>query len=326
MSLEPGKFELNPENHAKIVNNLLKRTKQISPEHISGGKSWYPEGRKDSEYIGKELSGQSTESGAAILGKLSSGTEWRVNRMMGLQIPTISDKQFNLIRRGADISREARSIKGTTEEAKPEKEKAKEATSQIRRVAGLRGTPLDLQTLENTDLALKVRNNEVKNPMDIFAQKKTGANKTPDFANQLATGGHHPLAVIDTHAYDAALDNYQVPYGTANTHLSKAHVYSFMQNAYAEAHQKALQQKLIPQDTSIGDFQAMHWIHHITNKQVLNDNAARSAKAGDTRAINLVKKNPHLNPASHGLSPIVIQGQPVSGNRSSAFLVGSSEK
>jgi len=326
MTLEPGKFELTPENHAKLVSNLLKRTKEISPEHVAGGKTWYPEGQKDSSYIGQELSGRDTESGAAILGKLSASTEWRVNRMMGLQIPTISDKQFGLIKKGAEISKEARSIKGSKEEAQPEKDIAKDETNQIRRVAGLGGTPLNNQTLENVHQALRVRNNEVENPMSIFTQKETGANKTPDFAKTLATGGKHNLAVIDTHAYDAALNSYHVPYGVANTHLAKKGVYSFLQNAYAEAHQKALKQKLIPEDTSVGDFQAMHWVHHNINKAKLNENAGRSAKAGDTRLVNLLKNNPHLNPASHGLSPIVIGGQPVLGTRSEAFKLGGAER
>lgn len=309
MQVEPGNFDLTPEVHAQLVKNLTKRAKQFSPQSITAGKDWYVGGYEDSSYIG-EQSGGSVLSGAAILGKLSAGTEWGKNRMMGLQLLGMSDRHANFIRRAHEIAKE---------------NDGKEAATALRRRAGLPGTPLDLQSSMNIDSALRVRNKEYADPMDAFTIKPTGANKTPDFTMGLATAGQHHVPAIDTHAYDAAMDSYHITYGVANKHLAKKGVYNFMQNVYADAHKVALKHKLIPEGTTLPEFQAMHWVHHINNKVEVNAGAARTAKANVTQNANLLRNNPTLDPTVHGLRPLVTRevASPISSN--DHFSMGSAE-
>jgi hypothetical protein len=300
MKVEPGNFELTPEVHSHLVRNLLKRTKQFTPESVTAGKDWYPIGHEYSQHIGEE-SGAGTLGGAAILGKLSAGTEWNKNVLQGMQVLNVTDRQANLIRRASEIS----------------KESGEENAKQLRARAGLVGTPLNLQTSSNIDAAIKVRNKEVDNPMDVFTEKLSGARKTSDFTYSLASAGEHNAAPVDTHAYDAAMDDYHIPYGTGNNHMKKAGVYNFVQNVYADAHQKALKQGLVPEGTTLPDFQAMHWVHHINNKIKINKNAAKSAKAQTTQTVNLLAAHPDLNPAGKGL--------PALATRNDHFYAGTGE-
>jgi hypothetical protein len=286
--VEAGKFEQTPEVRSQLVSNLVARTKQFTPETISAGKEWYKSGQKDSAYLGEKFGG-STLSGAAALAKLSSGTDWNKNRMMGLQLIHVDDKATSLIHRAAEITGD------------------KEHTKNLRRRAGLPGTPLDLQTNTNISAALKVRDNEVSDPMSIFKINKNTSNKTPDFAHALATGGSHDKPVIDTHAYDAALDSHHIIYGTGNTHLAKAGTYGFLQGAYTEAHAHSLKHGLIPSDTTVSDYQAMHWTHQINAKVNTNPRAAATAKASETQTRNLLNKNPQFNPETHGLSALTLR-------------------
>lgn len=299
MALEPGKFELNQDSHNQIVKNLMRRTKQLTPESVSQGGAWYKSGNQDAEYLGGQFGGGTLGASSAIA-KLSASTDWNKNRMMGLQLPKLDDHATKLIHRSTEIGREMRGEGRSAEEISGE-------TRALRARAGLSGTPLSLQTSDNISAALRVRDNEVDHPLDVFNLKKNGSNKTRDFALALNSAGTHPAAVIDTHAYDAAMDSYHIPYGTGNTHLAKAGVYSFMQNAYADAHQKALKSKLVPEGTSLSDFQAMHWMHQINNKVQVNAKAARTANANITITGNLLKNNPDLDPAKHGLEPISLR-------------------
>lgn len=288
--IEAGKFDQTPEIHSQLVANLVKRTKQFTPDTVSSGKEWYRSGQRDSDFLGKGF-GRDTLSGAAALAKLSASTDWNKNRMMGMQLLHVNDKSTGLIHRAAEISREA----------------GPEQTKTLRRRAGLPGTPLDLQSSANISSALKVRDNEVSDPMEIFKINKNKSNKTSDFAHALATGGHYDKPVIDTHAYDAALDDHHIIYGTANTHLGKAGTYKFMQGAYAEAHAHSLRHGLIPSDTTVSDYQAMHWLHQINTKVNVNPRAAATAKASETQTRNLLERNPQFDPAKHGLSSLSLR-------------------
>jgi hypothetical protein len=295
-------FNQTPYAHAKLVDNLLQRNHSFTPETISSGKSWYGSGQEDANYLGEKM-GRDTLAGGAVIGKLSARTGWNANRMMGLQLLRVSDKQEGMVRRGAELVKEV----------------GPEAAEGLKRRIGFKGTPLGGQSLENIDAALKVRSGEAKDPLSIFTIKNNGSsNKTSDFAVQLAEGGKHPNQVIDTHAYDAALDDYNIKYGTANKHLTKSGTYSFMQSVYNTAHAKALKAGLVPSDTTPAEYQAMHWVHQITNKPSFNASASRSAKAEITKTGNLLTNNPQDNPASHGLPPIVFRDP-----RSIAFNEGA---
>lgn len=294
MSLTPGNFELTQENHNKIVANLLKRTRELSPEAIKGGSSWYKSGQQDASFIG-EQSGQGRLAGAAILGRLSPTTDWDLNRLMGIQTLHVPDRGVAAIREAAEMPRE-----------KDERLKSLAATkkTKLKEVAGLPGTPLANQTLDNINKSLKVRNGEIA-PLDAFNIHPNKSRKVSDFALTLESGGEHPNAVIDTHAYDAAMDSVHVPYNTGNTHMKKAGVYNFVQTAYADAHQKAIKQGLIPETMSMGDFQAAHWLHQQNKKREVSTRSQGTNKGTGGFIQRMLAENPHLDPAQHGLDPIL---------------------
>jgi hypothetical protein len=286
VAIEPGKFELTPDVHKQMVKNLVKRTKAFTPESVKAGGSWYPEAKLDAESIGSDI-GRDTTAGGAILSKLSSKTFWGANRLMGQQILHLNDRQASLITR-----------------ASTEKDSDKRASLMDR--ANLTGTPLKPQGTKEIAAALSVKSGEAEDPMSIFKARANISQKTPDFATAVSTGGKTTAAPIDTHAYDAALDSYQVPYGTGNEHMKKPNVYHFIQNAYAQAHQVSLEKGLIPKDTSLADYQAMHWVHHLNNKALTNENSGRTQKTNVTKLQNYLTRSPHLDPSAKGLPPITV--------------------
>lgn len=306
MALTPGNFELNQRNHNTIVKNLLKRTGELSPEAIKGGSAWYPSAQKDAEFIGSE-SGQGTLAGAAALGRLSPGQDWDLNRLMGIQTLHMDDKATAAIQTAAEIPRE-----------KDErlKELAKTERNRLRGVAGLPGTPLDNQTTDNVNKSLKVVQGTAE-PMSIFNIHPKQSRKVSDFALTIAAGGEHPHAVIDTHAYDAAMDSYTVPYNTGNIHMKKAGVYNFIQSAYERAHGEAIKRGMIPETMSMGDFQAIHWLHQKQGKQEASARSSGTSRGAGGNIESILAEHPHLDPARLGLDPIV--------SRSTHFTTGTGE-
>lgn len=306
MALTPGNFELNQRNHNTIVKNLLKRTGELSPEAIKGGSSWYPSAQRDADFIGSE-SGQGTLSGAAVLGRLSPGQDWDLNRVMGIQTLHLDDKATAAIRTAAELPRE--------KDARL-KELVKVERTRLRGVAGLPGTPLDAQTTDNIDKSLRVVSGGA-DPMSIFNIHPSKSRKVSDFALTIAAGGVHHDAVIDTHAYDAAMDSYTVPYNTGNDHMKKAGVYNFIQSAYARAHSEAIKRGMIPETMSMGDFQAAHWLHQKQGKQEVSARSSGTSRGTGGSLERMLAENPHLDPARLGLDPI--------SSRSTHFTTGTGE-
>lgn len=311
--LIPG--EWGPEDpgvHASLVRNLMKRTKEFTPETKASGGKWYGEAQADAAHFGDVTRTDITTGGAAI-GRLSGGTEYNLNRLMALQIPRLTPIQSRAVRTAGRLSAEGAPA---------------EEVRKVRTAGGLERTPLWHQSARMGLDALRLAHGEfAPEPTDVFGGRSTTSNKTLDFGLGVSTGGRHPSPPIDTHAYDAAHDSYQIPYGTAMSHTSKVGVYDAVQNAYASAHQKSLKAGLIPEDTTLADYQAMHWVHHIANKRVVNKRSATSAKAGETIIGNIVRHHPDLDPAKHGL-PRLSTSQDLSGSvisRNQHFGIGSGE-
>jgi hypothetical protein len=195
--------------------------------------------------------------------------------------------------------------KGKTQEEKKEiLQNTKDITKPMRLKLGLGGTPLWHQTTSMTVDASRIAQGKIENPMSVFGEPSNSSNKTLDFAMGVGTGGTHPFIPIDTHAYDAAHDSYSIPYNTGNKHMSKVGVYAAVQSAYAQAHAHSLEKGLIPSHTTLADYQAMHWVHHIAHKRVLNSNSASSAKAGETKVVNILQRHPEFDPVKFKLPPL----------------------
>lgn len=290
--VQPGNFELDAYAHKKLVNHLLDRTRAWTPDSLNLGRSWYPSGKQDSSYIGKEVGGNISH-GAAILAKLSPQTDWQMNRLKGLQTLSIGDKATSKIHEAAQL---------TGVENKPARDK-------LRVEAGLPGTPLNYTPTSDISHVLRMRDT-AKPSEDAFTKSNfssLGTNmstKVPDFGMSLATGGHHEKPPVDVHAYDAAVNTLTAATSVAHTHLNKAHVYNFVQSAYVRAHAHAAKHGMIPSDMTLGDFQAVHWIHQQTQKVAANPKSMGAVKANATAVENYLKSSPSLDPASRGLAPV----------------------
>lgn len=312
MALVPGEWSpKDPEVHAKLVSNLIKRTKEFTPGTITGGAKWYGNAQKDAIHFG-EATKTDVMTGGAAMGRLSGGTEFNMNRLQAIQIPRLSEKQQKGLENVARIQEEGAS---------------KDVTKPMKLKLNLEGTPLWHQTTKMAVDAIKLARGEHKNPMDVFGKPSNASNKTADFGMGIATGGSHPFPTIDTHAYDAAHDSYNIKYGTANEHLTKVGVYQALQSAYADAHAHAIHSGMVPSHTTLADFQAMHWVHHIANKRVENPKSVSAAKASETKVTNILKRNPELDPVKSGLPPLSTSRDlaPSVMQRTSHFLSGTSE-
>ena len=303
MTLEPGKWNAGDEEaHAELVNNLIKRTHQFTPDTIKNGAAWYGKAQQDAIHFG-EVTGTGALGGGAAIGRLSGGTEFNLNRLQALQVPMLSPKQHkgleSIIKVQGEMSEEG---KGKTKEEKQAlSEKIKDVTKPMRLKLGLGGTPLWHQTTPMTVDASRIAQGKIEDPMSVFGKPSTASNKTLDFAMGVGTGGTHPYVPIDTHAYDAAHDSYSLPYNTGNKHMSKVGVYAAIQSAYAQAHAHSLEHNLVPSNTTLADYQAMHWVHHIANKRVLNPASASSAKASETKVTNILQRHPEFDPVKFNL-------------------------
>jgi hypothetical protein len=278
--LVPGSFELNAANQNHLVRNLLKRTRELSPETIAEGMSWYPSGKSDAEHVGEG----DPEVGAAVLSKLSPQQAWGINRQMGLQIKSMPEDALDPLR-----------------EAFHNKTDKDELTAIRSSIVG--GTPLGLTTNQAILGAENVLKGRVS-PRQAFKMKGAGSKKTGHFSVSLATGGDTALLPVDTHAYDAALDRYDIPYGVGSQHMKDGHAYDFVQQAYLTAHQKALKQKLIPSEMTPAAFQATHWVHHQLGKASVSARVQGMAKSNIRQSLRYAEKNPVLDPANHGLQPL----------------------
>jgi hypothetical protein len=303
MSLEPSTWNAGDEEaHSKLVSNLIKRTHDFTPETIANGASWYGKAQQDATHFG-EVTGTGALGGGAAIGRLSGGTEFNLNRLQALQIPLLSSKQHkgleSIIKVQGEMSEEG---KGKTTEEKQEVSKnIKDVTKPMRLKLGLGGTPLWHQTTSMAVDASRIAQGKIENPMSVFGNPSNSSNKTLDFAMGVGTGGTHPFIPIDTHAYDAAHDSYSIPYNTGNKHMTKVGVYAAVQSAYAQAHAHSLEKGLIPSHTTLADYQAMHWVHHIAHKRVLNKSSESSAKANETKVANILQRNPEFDPVKFKL-------------------------
>lgn len=290
--IQPGNFELDQYAHKKLVQHLLDRTRAWTPDTLKLGKQWYPTGQQDSAYLGEKMGGNAAH-GAAVFAKLSPQTDWQMNRLMGMQTLHIDDKATAKIHEAATLTGKENT----------------EARTQLRKEAGLPGTPLNHATTGDISSVLRMRDTASSTP-DPFTKEnfsKLGTNystKVHDFGQSLATGGHYEKPPIDVHAYDAAVNTLTSGTDVAHGHLNKAHVYHFVQSAYVRAHAHAAKHGLIPSDMTLGDFQAIHWIHQQTQKVGANSNSLGAVRA-NARAVERYKTEmPHLDPERHGLAPV----------------------
>jgi hypothetical protein len=283
--LEPGKFDLTPANHEVVVKNLLKRTREFSPETVKEGVNWYPSGKQDSEHVGEG----DVEVGASMLSKLSPQKDWTINRQMGLQMHALPSGHLDPIR-------EAFHGKASKEEL-----------SQIRSDV-LGESPLKSQTTAAILGAENVQKGKLS-PKEAFKTKGTGSKKTGDFKISLASGGEAPTLPVDTHAYDAALDRYDIPYGTGSEHMKSGHAYDFIKSAYTEAHKRAQKAKLIPKDMTLAGFQATHWVHHQLGKALYSTKVEAQARNAVRSGLKFASQDKNLDPSTHGLAPLQTEEQ-----------------
>jgi hypothetical protein len=297
--LDPG-FELTAKNHETLVRNLLKRTREFSPQTVEEGTKWYPSGAEDAAHVGEG----DVNAGAAILSKLSPQKDWTINRQMGLQLRAITAGQLAPLRQAFH--------------EKADKEELTKVRSDV-----LGESPLKNQTTLAILSADNIRQGDVKHD-EAFRSKGAGSKKTGDFKTALGSAGEAPTAPIDTHAYDAALDRYDVPYGAGSEHMKTGQSYDFVKSAYTEAHRRAVKTKLVPKDMTLAGFQATHWLHHQLGKALESKKVEAQAYNAVRSGLKFAGRNPEWDPSTHNLQPLQTEEQ-LSG-RLAHFAAGMSER
>lgn len=277
--LNPG-FELTSKNHETLVRNLLKRTREFSSQTVEDGTKWYPSGAEDALHVGEG----NVNVGAAILSKLSPQKDWTINRQMGMQLRALPTAELAPLRKSFH--------------EKADKQELTRVRSDV-----LGESPLKNQTTLAILSADNIRRGDVS-PEEVFRSKGAGSKKTGDFKVALGSAGEAPTAPIDTHAYDAALDRYDVPYGAGSEHMKVGQSYDFVKSAYTEAHKRAVKTNLVPKDMTLAGFQATHWLHHQLGKAVESKRVEAQAYSAVRSGLKFAGRDPEWDPKTHNLQPL----------------------
>jgi hypothetical protein len=266
---------------------------------VQTGNSWYPKGHEYATHIGQQFSAANPAfAGAGQLSVLSPKNSWSQNVLGSFQTLDFDDVQTRTIHKMVEMGKEGAD---------------KDVLSGMRRDVGISGTPLESTTNGVISKALRIRDNEISDPVgpDVFASEgKPNVRiyrKTPDFAHALATAGKSTRFPVDFHAYDAGMDRLDLNANVANDHMKKAHVYDFVQNAYQHAYAHSISNGLIHPDTTFGGYQAMHWSYQKRNKTTSNVRSQASATGETNKVRRWIEENPHWDPTNHGLPPLPAQ-------------------
>ena len=280
----------------------VRRFREASPKTHLVGRQFFPTWQEDADYLGQRATNPSVERGAAMLAQVSPKTEANVNRLMGHQLLTLDDRATQHVH----VAAEHDAVRAKLTSKKPRTEGDVRAiaalTQQVDhhlRLAGIKGTPLGMQSARAISKALRLRDGEHDRPIESL-----GGSKIQDFAAAIATGGRSPRQTIDTHYHDAMLGRTDVPYEYPRG-LSSVGRYEGFSRAAERAHGTAVRQGLIEEGpTSRNDFMATAWTRQQQAKLENNPKAATSRKASQTKVTNLIQAAPHLDPARAGLRPI----------------------
>ena len=315
-------FALNPANKRVMVDNLTRRSAQFTGDTIARGIDWYKSAQKDAYHVG---SGDA-DIGASVLSLLSGKTNYQVNRQMALHLMTLTPQHISAIQKHADVSKAVNKLPG--------RKNHPDAAAMIEHANALRasvvdGTPLAYTPSQTILRAHKVLMGEI-HPLQIFGavgtkgQRLSGPKKQFDFAGQIRSGGKFDdFAPIDTHAYDAAMDNLDIPYGTANEHMKSGPQYDFIHDAYKKALTKSIALGHVAEGTTIGQYQAMHWVHQQNLKAAARPGVLSGMVSQQEGALKYASAMPHLDPTTHGLDPIEPSQSIV--DRVGHFAIGSGE-
>jgi hypothetical protein len=317
-----SEFALNPSNKRIMVENLTRRATQFTDDTYARGMEWYKSAQKDAYHVGAG----NVDVGASVISLLSGRTNFQVNRQMALQLMTLTPEHVSAIQQHHDTVRMVNKLPGGKDHpnAAPLLAHANSLRDSV-----LGGTPLAKMTSGSILRAHQVISGE-RHPLGIFnvigvkGQRLSGPKKQFDFAGQMRSGGQFDdFAPIDTHAYDAALDNLDVTYGTANEHMKTGPTYDFIHDAYKKALVKSIAAGHVDKGTTIGQYQAMHWVHHQTLKAAQRPGVLSGMVSHQVSALAIADKLPHLDPAKHGLDPIEPPQSII--DRIGNFAIGSGE-
>lgn len=281
-----------PQRTARIANNLVAAFGAASPNERSLGNRFYPDWNEDAQYLA-DKAGVSREHGAAMLARLSPQTEAEMNRMMGYQLLSVGDKQAAHIHRAAELSRAAMKVKGSA------REELNAAAKQVRAMAGLQGTPLNLQSNVNISAALRHRNGETTDPLGSLGRVKIG-----DFGHAIHDP-RSPRQVIDTHYHDAAVGRTDIPY-EYDRGLGAPGRYENFSHAASRAYSMAVERGVLdPSETPPNGFMGGVWYRQQQHKVNTNPKAMKARKASESRIANFLGASGSAawDPAAHGMRP-----------------------
>jgi hypothetical protein len=285
----------SPQRTAALVRNTVNAYATATPGQRNLGAQFYPHWNEDAGYIASQ-SGQSEAHASALLARLSPTTEAEVNRMMGYQTLHLDDKQTRAITESATFAREAAKHPKNS----PEQLALKEHSKNLRKQAGLPGTPLNLQTSSNISAALEHRDGVHANPLETL-----GRVKINDFGHTI-DDPKYPRQTVDTHYHDAMHGRTDIPY-ELDRGLGAEGRYEAHQNVAGRSYDRAAHKGLIdPGKTPPNAFMGGIWYRHQQTKADTNPNAAKSRRASESRLGTFVNasRSGEWDPAKHGQRPV----------------------
>ena len=292
-----------PQRTTSVAGRLSRAYEATPPHLLEAGAAFYPTWNETADHVGQHL-GKSVEHGAAVLAHLSPANEAEVNRIQGLQmVHGVSDKGLGHLVRAGEHATMAKSTEVRLRHMQPGT-RAHTALSddhaahtaeieRLRRVAGVRGTPLgSLGSRELGNAARVIMGHHDDDPLGSL-----GSMKIRDFGGDIADPNSHRVP-IDTHYHDAAEGRIDIPY-KANRGLLAVGRYEGYQGASVQAWQNTAP------DIRHSAFMGGIWYGHQQRKVDANPNALKSRRASDSKIAG-IRANPafaHFMPEAHGLSP-----------------------
>jgi hypothetical protein len=307
-----------------MVDNLARRATQFTDDTHARGMEWYKSAQKDAYHIGSG----NADIGASVLSILSGKTNYQINRQMAMQLVSMPHEHVEAIRHSVNLERAVAAGAATLGKHHPDVVALAKQKDDIRKSV-LEGTPLAYAPSGTIIRAHQVLQEEL-HPLGVFnsigvkGQRKAGSKKQFDFAGQMRTGGKaDDFAPIDTHAYDAAMDNLDITYGTANEHMKSGPTYDFIHDAYKKALTKSIAAGHVDKSTTIGQYQAMHWVHQQNLKAAYRPSVLSGMVSQQKGALEYAANDSTLDPAKHGLDPIESPQSII--DRVGHFSIGSGE-
>jgi hypothetical protein len=194
-----------------------------------------------------------------------------------------------------------------------------EHIEQHRQRAGLTGTPLGLIPMHHISAAVQLMLGRGSNPLENVGKSRvqgnpdnpirfTGTLRTGDLAQQIHSGGTHPVYPADADVYDLVVGKNDIPYEEQRG-ITDVGRYRSVQGYMYTPYERLKSRSALPENfDKLSDFMGTVWLSQRQAKLTSPFRPARQ-EAQNIREFtgNMLaefsKENPHLAPSTTGLRP-----------------------